>query len=103
MRIGEIVEVLIRLRDSHDLTRTEDDAVCAACNTLDRLPAMMEENTAKEALRQFSADYEKLKAALLDAEHTLEKMQGAGGKSCDDAIAGYHERKKAREAGRKTA
>lgn len=52
MKIGEIVEILIRLRDRHDLTRTEDDAVCAACNTLDRLPNMMEEETAKATLRQ---------------------------------------------------
>ena len=103
MKIGEVVETLIWLRNRHDLTRTEDDAVCSACNILDRLPSMMDEDTAKETLRQFSADYEKLKAALLDAELTLEKMQGAGGQFCDDAIAGYHERKKEREAGRKTA
>lgn len=106
MKIGEIVETLIRMRDKFrwgDISQTEDEAVCAACNILDRMPNMMDEDTAKEALRQFSADYEKLKAALLDAEHTLEKMQGAGGQFCDDEIAGYHERKKAREAGRKTA
>lgn len=42
MKVGEIVETLIYLRDSHGLTAMEDDAVCSACNILDRMPAMME-------------------------------------------------------------
>ena len=55
MRIGELVEALIRVRDGNSLTRTEDAAVCAACNILDRLPTMMDEDAAKEAVRKGAA------------------------------------------------
>ncbi len=54
MKIGEIVEVLIQMRDNYDLTKTNDDAVCAACNILNRLPVMMNEEIAKDTLRQFN-------------------------------------------------
>lgn len=97
------METLIRVHDGSDLTRTENDAVCAACNILDRLPAMMDEETAKETLRQLTEDYEKVKAALQDAETTLNALEGAGGQFCDEAIYAYQERKKVRETGRKTA
>lgn len=50
MKLGEIVETLIVVRDRNRLTRAEDEAVCAACNILDRLPNMMEAEDAKEAI-----------------------------------------------------
>ena len=40
MKIGEIVETMIGMRDKFrwgDISQTEDEAVCAACNILDRL------------------------------------------------------------------
>ena len=45
------MEALIRVRDGNSLTRTEDAAVCAACNILDRLPNMMDEDAAKESVK----------------------------------------------------
>ena len=48
MKIGEIVEALIRVRDRNALTEEQDTAVCAACNILDHLPNMMEEEEAKK-------------------------------------------------------
>jgi len=51
MILGELVEILIRVHDCADLSRREDDAVCAACNILDRLPNMWDEEQAKEWLR----------------------------------------------------
>lgn len=50
MKIGEIVESLIWLRDSYDLRGVLDEAVCAACNILSKLPNMMDEDEAKELL-----------------------------------------------------
>lgn len=51
MKLGEIVETLIRVRDHNRLTQTEDEAVCAACNILDRLPNLMEDEEAKAWIR----------------------------------------------------
>lgn len=45
MKLGEIVEA--RVRDQNRLTREQDDAVCAACNILDKFPNMTEEEDAK--------------------------------------------------------
>lgn len=43
MIIGEVVERLIGLKDSHDdLENTECQAVIEACNLLDRLPRLEE-------------------------------------------------------------
>ena len=52
MKIGEIVENLIRMRDRHkgELFRHEDDVICEACNLLDRLPAQ-EEATVYEPVK----------------------------------------------------
>lgn len=47
MKLGEIVEALIRVRDQNRLTREQDDAVCAACNIFDKFPNMTEEEDAK--------------------------------------------------------
>ena len=47
MKLGEIVETLICLRDRHRLMQSEDEAVCAACNILDKLPNMADEEDAK--------------------------------------------------------
>mgnify|MGYP001042660396 CR=1 FL=1 len=52
MRLGEIVETLIQLRNEYRLTFEEDEAVCAACNILDRLPGMMDEDAAKAILQK---------------------------------------------------
>lgn len=43
MKIGQIVEHLIWLRDGYDLLSFEDEAVCAACNILSKLPNMLDE------------------------------------------------------------
>lgn len=47
MKIGELVERLIYLRDCHkyDLDRSEDRDLCEAINLLDRLPRMEEVST----------------------------------------------------------
>ncbi len=52
MIIGAVVEELIRLRDrlGDDLTRRQDEAICEACNLLDRLPNT-EEATTYEPIR----------------------------------------------------
>lgn len=50
MIIGELVEILIRLRDGHKLSFREDEAVCCACNILDQLPSMEDAYRMKEAL-----------------------------------------------------
>lgn len=47
MKIGEVVEELIYLRDKFgryngELTRQQDDAICQACNILAKLPNMEE-------------------------------------------------------------
>ena len=48
MTVGEVVELLIRLRDDIQLDRRTDDAVCAACNLLDELPRL---STVDEVLK----------------------------------------------------
>lgn len=40
MKIGELVEILIGIRDNAALTDAENEAICAACNILDKLPRM---------------------------------------------------------------
>lgn len=40
MKIGEIVETLIRIRDWYTLNETEREALAEACNLLDRLPRL---------------------------------------------------------------
>lgn len=52
MKLGELVEILIRVHDCADLSRREDDAVCAACNILDRMPSQWDEEQAREWLRE---------------------------------------------------
>lgn len=44
MKIGEIVERLIGIKDSHDLPSFEYEAVLEACNLLDKLPRLEEAN-----------------------------------------------------------
>ena len=41
------MEALIRVRDQNMLTREQDNAVCAACNILDKFQNMTEEEDAK--------------------------------------------------------
>lgn len=53
MRIGEIIENLIELRDSVDLDFHTDIAVCAACNILDKFPRLMEDEEVKKQLEKF--------------------------------------------------
>lgn len=46
MKIGEIVERLINLKDSrNDLVSTEYEAIIEACNVLDKLPRLQEAHT----------------------------------------------------------
>lgn len=45
MKIGEIVERLIGIKDSHDLLSFEYEAVLEACNLLDKLPRLEEAST----------------------------------------------------------
>lgn len=42
MIIGEVVEMLIFIRDRCNLSFEEDEAVCYACNILDQLPRMQD-------------------------------------------------------------
>lgn len=42
MKIGEIVERLISIKDDYDLLSFEYEAVLEACNLLDKLPRMEE-------------------------------------------------------------
>lgn len=57
MILREIVETLIRVRNGCDLTMLQDDAVCAACNILDKLPPQMDEETAKDTLQNFTTKF----------------------------------------------
>ena len=53
MKIGEIVEHLIRIRDNRNInyyTEQEDEALIEACNLLDKLPRMEEATEYKEVL-----------------------------------------------------
>ena len=52
MIIGEIVETLISIRDSKNLDRHTDNAVCAACNILDKLPRLTEDEEVKKRLEE---------------------------------------------------
>lgn len=70
MRIGELVETLIRVRDENSLTQTEDTAVCAACNILDRLPNMMDTDTAKEVVSKGTAQ-----DALMTRQELIAKVE----------------------------
>ena len=46
MKIGELTERLINLKDGHDdLLASEYEAIIEACNLLDRLPRMEEART----------------------------------------------------------
>lgn len=50
MRIGEIVEILIQIRDDCFLSSNEDEAVCAACNILSKLPRTEDELEVQERM-----------------------------------------------------
>ena len=93
MKIVEIVETLIQMQNERKLTQREHDAGRDACDILDKLPRIMDERTAQEAVLQI----ESIKAALQDAETTLLKLYGCGGLYCDGEIEAYQQRKKARE------
>lgn len=45
MKIGEIVEVMIRLKDNYTFGDVRKEAIEEACNLLDRLPAQEEATT----------------------------------------------------------
>ena len=97
MRIVEIVETLIQMRNERKLAQTEDAAVRNACDILDKLPRTLDERTAQEAVLQLVNGDENIKAALQDADTTLLKLYGCGGRYCDDEIEAYQQRKKERE------
>ena len=50
MKLGTIVEILIYIRDHNELDSEENEAMCAACNILDKLPNMAEDSDIKAAL-----------------------------------------------------
>lgn len=50
MKIGEIVEILIRVKDNYGYGDYRHEAVIEACNLLDKLPAM-EEATEYEPIK----------------------------------------------------
>ena len=50
MKLGEIVEILINIRDEYNFSRKQDAAVCAACNILAELPNMAEDSDIRAAL-----------------------------------------------------
>ncbi len=97
MKIVEIVETLIQMQNERKLTQREHDAVRDACDILDKLPRIMDERTAQEAVLQLVNGDENIKAALQDADTTLLKLYGCGGLYCDGEIEAYQQRKKARE------
>lgn len=51
MTMGELVEILIYMRNKHDLSKSEDDAVCNACNILDQFPRMVDANETLQELK----------------------------------------------------
>lgn len=59
MIIGEIVETLIRLRDSINLDSHTGNAVCAACNILDRLPRLEDEYNVEQMLSELNKENKK--------------------------------------------
>lgn len=55
MKIGEIVEHFIQIRDNRNInyyTEQEDEALIEACNLLDKLPRMAEATEYKEVLSE---------------------------------------------------
>ena len=42
MIIGELVEILINIKDSQDVLSREEEALIEACNLLSRLPRLAE-------------------------------------------------------------
>ena len=52
MTIGELVEILILVHGRRDLSSREDEAVCEACNILDKLPRQMDVWNAKAELEE---------------------------------------------------
>ncbi len=52
MTTGDVVGTLIYLRDNHDLLDREDDAICAACNILNKVPTNTDVEDLKELLKQ---------------------------------------------------
>ena len=52
MIVGEVVEILIQMRDNMVLDRRTDEAVCAACNILDELPRLEEAEIVREQLKE---------------------------------------------------
>lgn len=45
MRFGEIVEILIEIKDNFPALSREEQAVTEACNVLDKMPRMKEART----------------------------------------------------------
>ena len=106
MKIGEIAERLIRLRDNATFTRSEDNAVCAACNILDKMNSAMSEDDAKDFLLHIDAERKERNAmqeTLNDATATLLRIQGASGAYADSEITAFFERANGRggEEGRR--
>lgn len=55
MKMGELVEILIRVHDGADLSPREDEAVCEACNILDKFPRLADVEMVKRELSEVDA------------------------------------------------
>ena len=51
MLIGEVVEILIGIKDRQKVLSREEEALVAACNLLDTLPRTEEANTYKPSAK----------------------------------------------------
>lgn len=51
IKIGEITELLIQIKDDYLLCTEEYEALCSACNILNKLPITMDEEDAKERMK----------------------------------------------------
>jgi len=52
MIIGEVVEILIRIKDQQKVLSREEQALIEACNLLDKLPRMAEATTYEPEVKQ---------------------------------------------------
>ena len=50
MIIGKLVEELIQIRNEYNLPLEQEEAICEACNILDKLPRLVDSWDVKEML-----------------------------------------------------
>lgn len=61
MTIGELVEILIYLRNRYELSECEDEAVCDACNILDQFPRMADVYDTLQELKELNVNVRAVK------------------------------------------